>query len=343
MITSPPGRRAWTTRNVVATVAVLIGVVGITLSVVRSVNSGAPSTAASLLSIGGMELGYSRLDNPGRSVVRDNTGTVVATLTDGARTANLAGPERTFADPDFTTATVTTSAWVRLLPEPWTPGAERQPWFRPWLDQQFQSQEPDVLAVATQYLRGQPDATDAQGVRYRGDAAFGPPSETSETTREERSDFYDYLGLTWTFADGDQEIPDPLRYGNADCSGFLRLVYGYRMGIPLRNTNTPGPGLPRRAFAIAQYAPGVSVIPDHARPVADYSRLLPGDLVFFNLDADPRIDHSAIYLGVDDSAHHRFLSSRGRANGPTLGDLGGTSLLDDGGHYSRAFRTAKRL
>ena len=43
------------------------------------------------------------------------------------------------------------------------------------------------------------------------------------------------------------------------------------------------------------------------------------------------------------TGHHRFLSSRGKADGPTLGDLGGTSLLDDGGHYSRGFRTARRL
>jgi hypothetical protein len=32
-----------------------------------------------------------------------------------------------------------------------------------------------------------------------------------------------------------------------------------------------------------------------------------------------------------------------RADGPTLGDLGGTSLLDDGGYYSRSLRSAKRL
>jgi hypothetical protein len=37
------------------------------------------------------------------------------------------------------------------------------------------------------------------------------------------------------------------------------------------------------------------------------------------------------------------VSSRRRADGPTLGDLGGTSVLDDGGHYARSFRAAKRL
>jgi hypothetical protein len=48
-------------------------------------------------------------------------------------------------------------------------------------------------------------------------------------------------------------------------------------------------------------------------------------------------------LGRDNTGHHRFISSRHKANGPTLGDLGGTSLLDDDGFYSRGFRSAKRL
>jgi cell wall-associated NlpC family hydrolase len=70
-----------------------------------------------------------------------------------------------------------------------------------------------------------------------------------------------------------------------------------------------------------------------------------GDLLFFDLDktADGRTDHVAIYLGRDESGGHRFVSSRVRADGPTLGDLGGTSLLDDGGYYARSFRSAKRL
>jgi hypothetical protein len=41
--------------------------------------------------------------------------------------------------------------------------------------------------------------------------------------------------------------------------------------------------------------------------------------------------------------HHRFISSRQRANGPTAGDLGGRSLLDDGGHHANGFRTARRI
>jgi cell wall-associated NlpC family hydrolase len=268
---------------------------------------------------------------------------VVATLTDGARTAVLPGPARTFADPKFTRATVTSTTWVRLLPRAWERGSETEPWFRRWLDRESASAEPDALAVAAQYLEGRPATRDAAGIRFRGDAAFGPREQPDGSTREERSDFYDFLGADWTFADGDKEEADPRRYGAVDCSGFVRLVYGYRMGLPLLNVNEPGPGLPRRAFALAGFAPGKVIVPNTLRRAEAYGRLQPGDLVFFDISGDTQIDHTGIYLGRDDTGYHRFISSRGTANGPTLGDLGGTSLLDDGGFYSRGFRTAKRL
>ncbi|MCA1671666.1 MAG: C40 family peptidase [Actinobacteria bacterium] len=339
-----PRRPPFTRRVMLAVIGILVGVGGIVVGLVRDVDPAAATPASSTTATSTTELSYSRLTNPGRTLVSDTTGTVVATLTDGARTVNLVGPQRTFLEPDFTAATVTTHTWVRLLPGPWAPGAEQEPWFRPWLDQQLHNRDPDVLAVATEYLHHQPDIRDANNVRYRGDAEFGPPNETA-TSREENSDFYDYLGVPWSFSDGRQEFPDPIRYGNIDYSGYLRLVYGYRMGYPLLGTNTAGPGLPRRASAMAEFGPGVVMVSDQGRPVDNYASLQPGDLVFFNVDPgiDPHVDHSGIYLGLDDSGHHRFISSRATANGPTLGDLGGTALLDDGGFYSTAFRTAKRL
>jgi hypothetical protein len=288
------------------------------------------------------QLQYGRLDAPGRTIARTPAGEVVATMTDGARTVALLGPERTLADPTFTAASVSTTTWVRLMPQPWASGTDRQPWFQTWLDHALGDTSPDMFALAQQYLSGQPADTDRAGVTYRGDAGFGP-EDPDTGTRQENSDFYDYLGVPWTFPNGQQETPDPRRYRDVDCSGFLRLVLGYRMGYPLGNTNLPGPGLPRRAYAIAAFGPGALIIPDHDVTARDYTALQPGDLVFFNIDAHPQIDHAAIYLGVDNTGHHRFLSSRRKADGPTLGDRGGTSLLDDGGHYSRAFRTARRL
>ncbi len=70
------------------------------------------------------ELVYERLSDPPRTVVKDGSGQVVATFTDGARTVVVTGPERTFEEPTATEATVTTTNWVRLAPREWSKGAE---------------------------------------------------------------------------------------------------------------------------------------------------------------------------------------------------------------------------
>ncbi|WP_154697157.1 hypothetical protein [Lentzea guizhouensis] len=61
--------------------------------------------------------------------------------------------------------------------------------------------------------------------------------------------------MPWQFSNGPAGAPDRGRYGAVDCSGYVRLVFGYRLGMPLLNTNTAGPGLPRRAFAISEFGP----------------------------------------------------------------------------------------
>jgi cell wall-associated NlpC family hydrolase len=328
-------------RILLATIAVALGVTGITIGLLPD-SSRSPSPSRPEAPHSAAALTFQRLDRPARTVARNNVGDVVATMTDGARTVALLGPQRTFRDPGFTTATITTTAWVRLMPHEWSAGAEREPWFSSWIDHALVDESPDVFGVATQYFHGQPTTTDAAGVAYRGDAGFGP-AIPGAVVREENSDFYDYLGVPWTFLDGRRETPAADHYRDVDCSGFLRLVLGYRLGYPLRDTDTAGPGLPRRAWAIAALGPGQTVVPDRGGAATDYSALQPGDLVFFNLDAEPQIDHSAIYVGLDSTGHHRFLSSRGRADGPTMGDLGGNSLLDDGSRYARGFRTARRV
>lgn len=126
---------------------------------------------------------YERLSGPERTVVRDGAGAVLAVLTDKARTAVLAGPVRTFAEPATTTATLATDSWVRLLPQPWTAGAERETWFRTWFQQSLGSTTDDVLAIATQYMGGAAPEKDAKGVRYRGDASFGPINPDGSTAR----------------------------------------------------------------------------------------------------------------------------------------------------------------
>ena len=289
------------------------------------------------------EVTFERMSGPARTVVRDEAGAVVAVLTDGARTVLLTGPERTFSEPSSTDATITTTSWVRLAPRPWKAGAEDDQWFTTWFAAARKDQGPDVFATAFQYVDGAPTIKDKKGRRIAGDASFGPFKANGEG-RKEANDFYDYMGVSWSFSDRSRpEQPDPERYGSLDCSGFVRMVYGYRLGFPLRGTNDPGPGLPRRAYAIAEYGPGVELVPDRGRTATAYNALQAGDLVFFETEDGGVLDHMGIYVGVDDRGQHRFISSRDRVNGPTIGDVGGTSVLDDGAYYSNAWRAARRI
>ncbi|MET9255355.1 NlpC/P60 family protein [Streptomyces sp. NPDC003717] len=294
---------------------------------------------------------FERLSGPDRTVVRGGDGDTLATFTDGARTAVFTGPSRTFSEPRTTDATVTTDAWVRVLPHTWQRGMEKADWFSGWFGKTLGDSSPDVFAVSFQYSSaGAADKHDSHGLRYAGTAHFGPRNTDVENPldfafHDERSDFYDYLGADWTFPDGTRAQPEKARYGDVDCSGFQRLVWGYRMGIPLHNTNTAGAGLPRRAYAIAAHGPGRLVIPDNRRTPTDLGSLQPGDLVFFAIikDRPDFIDHCGMYLGLDDGGRHRFYSSRSAANGPTMGDLSGHSLLDGTDFYARGFRAARRL
>lgn len=288
--------------------------------------------------------GYRRLTDPDRTQLVDDAGDVVAIMTDGARTVHIVGPERTFAEPRFTKAKVHTRFWPRLAPREWHKGAEKEKWFTDWFPKARRDRSPDVLAVAREYTYVTPPAKDKDGLQYSGDAAFGPLSDIDPDGRAENSDFYDYLGLSWEFPDK-KEKPSPTHILSLDCSGFLRMVYGYRLGYPLRGTNRPGPGLPRRATAMASVGPGALLMPNTGKRARELDRLLPGDLLFFNAGSvqGANIEHSGMYLGVDDRGHHRFISSRSTANGPTMGDLGGESILDGTGYWAQRWRTARRL
>lgn len=298
--------------------------------------SAAPETAGPVT--------FTRETSPARTIVEDSNGAVVAVLTDGARTVVFSGPERTFAEPTATDAVVRSTSWVRFAPQEWSDGSENATWFPAWFGEARGDTGPDLFAIAFQYVREAPALTDNEGIRYAGDASYGPLKRNG-VGRSESNDFYDYLGVSWSFPDRDApEQPEERRYGSVDCSGFVRMVTGYRMGYPLRGTNDPGPGLPRRAWAIMENGPGVELVPDTGSTATDFSTLQPGDLVVFEIDPeDPELDHIGIYLGVDDQGERRFISSRSKANGPTMGDIGGNSVLDDGSFYARGFRGARRI
>ncbi|MFJ6478738.1 MULTISPECIES: C40 family peptidase [unclassified Streptomyces] len=295
---------------------------------------------------------WERLKNPERSVLRGADGAVLATFTDGARTASLTGKSRTFTEPATTKTRVVTDNWVRLLPESWRSGAEREQWFQDWFKKYYGSEEDDLFAFAFQYGDQAPVKKDAAGVQYAGDASFGPlnpKGSEGNDLRLEQSDFYDYLGIPYTFRNGTTQAPEKAKHRSLDCSGFIRTVFGYRARFPLMASDTGGNGLPRTANGMARSKTGVDVLPlkgvgPQDRP-ASIDVLQPGDLVFFKLDGrtGDRLDHTGMYLGNDTDGHKIFISSREEANGPTIGDKGGASRLDGNGYYAAALRSAKRL
>lgn len=327
----------------VAVAGVVVGVLVSPLAGQRGPVEPGPGAAASpeLPSADPEGFRFTRLTDPPRTLVTDGQDVTVATFTDGARTVVVAGPVRTFAEPRFTSAVVQTSAWVRLSPVPWSEAEHEAAWVRPWLAGALADPDPDLLAVATQYLHDSPVVVAEDGMQIAGNASFGP--EVSETRRAIGSDFHDYLGVVWQFDDGVEREPSADQFRSLDCSGYVRLVFGYRLGYPLLGGRGPGDGLPRRAHDMATTGPGALLIPDRGTRPADLDRLQAGDVLFFTTDDEDDIDHSAIYLGRDSDGLHRFVSSRATPDGPTLGDLGGPSVLDGDGFFAERFRTARRL
>jgi len=91
---------------------------------------------------------------------------------------------------------------------------------------------------------------------------------------------------------------------------------------------------------MAASAPGVVIATS-----AGWDRLQPGDLLLFDADPldGPAVDHVGMFVDRDQAGHLRFISSRKGANGPTLGDTRGASILDGTGLYARSFRMARRF
>lgn len=284
------------------------------------------------------------LVDPPRVELRTPQGLWQATLTRGAQTVTCAGPRRTFSEDE---ARVTHTIWVRALAKPFDGTLDRL-WLRRAMAANAQRQ-PDLLALGTQYVKQAPPLTEGD-LQIAGDAAYGP---LVDGKRQEGSDFNDYLGVTWTYADGSVDAPEPLQFQCLDCSGFVRMLWGFRRHAPnrapvlalARAASSDGRALPRRAVQMAARAPGVLIERDRGKQLTDLSRLAIGDLVLFDADPDDgtSIDHVGLYLGVDSQGHHRFLSSRKGANGPTLADVRGKSILDGNGLFARSLRAVRRL
>lgn len=296
---------------------------------------------------------YQRMTGPDRTIVSTTSGTQVAVLTDGARTVALTGPTRMFSEPGTTTATVTTSSWVRLAPRRWSDGAQDSTWFQSWFPQQIASTSPDLFGLYAEYSAGAPNRFDNSGLRYAGAAKFGALTSANGYqnplgSRDDRADFVDYLGIKYDFPDGVGK-PNTEWYGDLDCSGLVRILYGYRMGYPMYLGDGPsgGDALPRHSWSMSAHTPGTRLFGEGAStmPTSDELALLqPGDLLFFAEGSNPgSVDHCGIYFDTDQYGQRRFLSSRMGANGPTFGDAEGMSVIGGTGIYSRDFRGARRI
>jgi cell wall-associated NlpC family hydrolase len=192
---------------------------------------------------------------------------------------------------------------------------------RSWLATTLADRSPDVLAVAFEYATGAPlDARYASG-----------------------ADFNDFLGRAWSYGSRVDQ-PEPAELGALDCSGFVRMVLGYRLGMPMSIGASSGT-LPRTARDQLASAPGTVLVPNAGVQAHSLAALRAGDLVFF--DASTRdgtgIDHVGIYIGRDQAGHDRFISSRRGADGPTVGDVDGASIVDGTGYWASAFRAVRRL
>lgn len=266
--------------------------------------------------------------------VYSTTGDWIATFTHGTQTVLLAGAQRTFAEATAS-APVITSIHVRLLPTPFTGELDQQ-----WLRSAAADTTPDLLDTAAQYLHGAPALFNPTGLRIAGDADYG--ATTSDGTTQHGADFNDYLGVQWQYP-GKTDAPEADQIGALDCSGFIRMLFGYRAGMAM--TLNPSPGhLPRRTFQMYEDAPG-KIIHKSTTQLTSFNRIQPGDLVFFDATPDPanQIDHVGMFLGIDTNGKHRFISSRKSASGPTIGDTRGRSTLNGTGYYPEAFRGIRRL
>lgn len=300
-----------------------------------------------------MSFAYQALTEPDRIRVTEN-GASVATFTIGCYTVTLAGPRRTFSETFRSggatqTVSVTHSTWVRAAPGPVDANIDER-----WLSHALaanQAGTPDALAIATQYIKGAPPIL-LGDLQIAGDASYGPLLPNGK--RDEGSDFNDYLGLRWLYPADEPDKPETAQHRCLDCSGYMRMVWGYRHQlpdggyldtIPLSRRPQSNTTLPRRSFEIYEGATGVILIEDAGTQATDLNILDAGDLLFFDIDDDDgtRLDHVGMYLGIDSSGKHRFISSRKTANGPTLADVGGRSILDGTGTFARGFRAARRV
>lgn len=293
-------------------------------------------------------------DNDTTFVYTTETGQDVwaATYTANCRTVIMTGEERAFTEGGIT---IRHSTYVRLLDAPFN-GTVDTTWLATNLAENTVAFANDVLATSMEYLDGR-----------AGNANYGPDATT------EGSDFHDYLQINWVYTphystslkknvSSWTNTYETNRANCVDCSGYMRLVFGYRHDMPMCYNVDPAQTtarMPRKSYDIYDNAPGRKIVSGHvwngANADANLERIHVGDLVFFDADTSTttekgRIDHVGMYIGNDNNGNMRFIHSRKSNNvGPTFtGDANGKSILNNDGtgqylYYVRAFRGTRRL
>ena len=184
------------------------------------------------------------------------SGRRVALFTSGAQTVTLWGPRRSFKDG---AVTVKHNIWVRVLPKAFAGAFDKQ-WFDAAQSANEESAD-DLLAIAMQYLNGA-KPIEENGLVIAGPARYGRLK--SDGKREEGADFSDFLGVPWHYPlEGKpNDPPERHQFGCLDCSGYVRMVMGYRTHDPntslvvsLSREIVPK-HLPRRAYQMFLSAPG---------------------------------------------------------------------------------------
>ena len=285
------------------------------------------------------------LSNPTRLEVRDASNNWLATYTNNAYTVKVKGPSRTFSEPVFTETnttqyTVTSNIWQRVLKSKFT-GTVDEAQLENWLA----DTSPDTIAIAMQYVHGTP-TVNVGNIRMSDNAEYGSGAG---------ADFNDYFGISWNYGTyGGTDAPESAEFGQMDCSGYVRMIFGYRQGMTLTQTTRPGIAIPRTSAEQCNTSDslGITLVANTgARPASsNYSKLTIGDLVCFDATPDGTIDHIGIYMGVDSGGHYRFLSSRNSLLGPTMNDSGvssapcySPSTLDGCGWAPDGWRSAVRF
>lgn len=260
--------------------------------------------------------------------------------------------------------TVTHSTWVRVLPSVFA-GWDNS--VRDWLRGAVVDTSPDVLARAMSYVTGAVPVLDPQygaGRQVMGQARYGP--EDPDGSRVEGADWNDYIRTTGHYpalATPTDDINELAQQFCLDCSGFVRMVYGYWGGIPMSlqdSADLNGVNLPRRSVQIGPSGPGVLIAAGafdgagvNVPPPLAGLRI--GDVVSFDADSADNVageesgdvevtdDHVGIYLGDDGAGNRLYISSRKTVNGPTFSALGGPSYLNGAGTWATSLRHIRRF